>query len=169
MRKANRHRTVSYIPYSFVPNHTATIEALARSRLSGRQFRAVLFIMRQTDGYLRNEDSIAPAFFTTKTAIGKDHVPHIIKSLQALNVIAVRPGHPPSYSVNPPEEWKPEAFAEIGEESTPNPARTLAKNGEKQSPPIENLKTTPKDKHRHIRNADPTKYRAGRYGHLVHS
>lgn len=169
MQQPPATRTVSYIPYSFVPNHTATIEALARSQLSGRQFRAVLFIMRQTDGYLRNEDSIRPGFFTRNTSIGKDHVPHVLKSLQNLRVITIRPGNPPTYSVNPPADWKDAAFANPGERTSPNPARKFAKNGEKQLYPKDNLQTTHKDRHINKRSTDPRKYKRGRYGHLVQS
>jgi phage replication O-like protein O len=164
-------RTVSYIPYSFVPNHTATIEALARSRLSGRQIRTVLFIMRQTDGYLRDEDRISPGFFARKTGIGKDHMPHVLRRLEALNIIAVTQGHPPTYSVNPPDSWRPAAFAKNGEPPSPKMATTHAKFGENPFSTTENRKTTmARNRYREnrpTRNDDPDKYIRGRYGHLV--
>jgi len=171
MKNSRSRRTVSYIPYSFVPNHTRTIEALARSNLSGRQFRTVLFIMRQTDGYLRNEDSISPAFFARNTGISKDHVPHVLSSLKKLNIITALPGSPHTYSVNPPEFWRQGAFAKSGEKSPPNPARNLAKNGENQLRPKDNLKTTTKEyghtKNRDRYSQDPDKYLRGKYGHFV--
>lgn len=164
-------RTVSYIPYSFVPNHTATIEALAHSKLSGRQLRTVLFIMRQTDGYLRNEDRISPAFFAQKIGISKDHMPHVLSSLKKLNIITVLPGNPPIYSVNPPDHWRQAAFAKSGEKSSPKMARNLAENGENQLHPKDNLKTTTKGyrdiESRDRHSQDPEKYIRGKYGHLV--
>ena len=162
-------RTVSYIPYSFVPNHTATIEALALSRLSARELRTVLFIMRQTDGYLRNEDQIAPAFFARNTAIGKDHIPQVLARLRKLNIINVTPGKPPTYSVNPPNKWSKSAFAKNGESDSPNPARNLAKNGEIYEAPKDNLKTTIYRQHRiyNTKEIDPEKYTRGKYGRLV--
>lgn len=164
-------RTVSYIPYSFVPNHTATIEALARSKLSGRQIRTVLFIMRQTDGYLRNEDRISPAYFSRNTGISKDHMPHVLSRLKTLSVIDILPGRPPTYSVNPPDLWHQSAFAKIGENPSPKMAKTLAKFGENHTGTKENIKTTinrygPREnKDRH--SQDPDKYIRGKYGHCV--
>jgi len=171
MKNSRSRRTVSYIPYSFVPNHTATIEALALSKLSARELRTVLFIMRQTDGYLRNEDQIAPDYFAHKTAIGKDHISHILARLRKLNIINVVPGRPPTYSVNPPCQWKKQAFAENGENQSPDLARNLAKNGENQLRSKDNLKTTTKEyghtKNRDRYSQDPDKYIRGKYGHFV--
>ena len=159
-------RTISYIPYSFVPNHTPTIEALACSRLSGREFRIVLFIMRQTDGSLRDEDQISPSFFARKTAIPKSHISHALARLKKLKIISVSPGHPPTYSVNPPSRWDKASFAENGEPDSPKTARTLAESGENHSPPKDNLKKTTKDNLK-ITYIDPNKYTRGKYGHLV--
>lgn len=164
-------RTVSYIPYSFVPNHTATIEALACSKLSGRQIRTVLFIMRQTDGYLRNEDQISPAYFAKKTGINKDHTPHVLSSLRKLNIITTTPGRPPTYSVNPPDHWKPAAFAKSGENPSPKTAKPVAKFGENRTSTKENIQTTmSRPRYRDNLNRysqDPDKYIRGKYGHLV--
>jgi hypothetical protein len=161
------NRTVSYIPYSFVPNHTATIEALARSKLSGRQIRTVLFIMRQTDGYLRNEDRISPAFFARNTGISKDHMPHVLTRLKTLTIIAILPGHPPTYSVNPPDHWSPAAFAKTGENPSPKMAKPLAKFGENRSSTKENIQTTIRYRDKDRCSQDPAKYIRGKYGHLV--
>jgi hypothetical protein len=164
-------RTVSYIPYSFVPNHTATIEALARSKLSGRQIRTVLFIMRQTDGYLRNEDVISPAYFARKTGISKNHMPHVLSRLKSLSIIAVVPGRPPAYSVNPPDRWQPAAFAKMSDTTSPEMAKPVAKFGENRTDTKENLQTTmnrPRYKDNRTRcSQDPEKYIRGKYGHLV--
>lgn len=91
---------------------------MARAKLSAREFRVVLLIMRQTDGYLRGEDQISPDFFSKKTAIPKSHVSHAVARLKQWGVIAVRPGNPPFYAVRPSPDWAPEAFAENGEPGT---------------------------------------------------
>ena len=119
--------------------------------------------MRQTDGYLRNEDAISPAYFARKTGIGKDHIPHVLRGLHRKRIIAITPGRPPSYSVRPPGEWSRAVFAENGEPDSPKMARKLAKNGEKHSRPKDNLKTT-----RINGSIDHQKYIRGRYGHRVH-
>ena len=159
-------RTISYIPYSFVPNHTATIEALARSKLSGRQFRMVLFIMRQTDGYLRNEDRISPTFFARNTGISKGNVPRILASLKKLKIITILPGRPPTYSVNPPGHWDRSVLVKNDEENSSDSTRNLVKNDEKHSHTKDNLKITNKE-YRDRYNLDPEKFTRGKYGHLV--
>ena len=162
-------RTISYIPYSFVPNHTPTIEALSRSRLSSREFRLILFIMRQTDGYLREEDPISPSFFHTKTGIDKSNLSHALKRIHKLNIITITPGQPPTYSVNPPDTWNHSVFVSNDEKSRQNEredsskmTKRLVKNDEKQIDPKDNLKITLKKT-----RSREDKYIQGRYGHLV--
>lgn len=156
------------IQYSFVPNHTATMEALALSKLSGREFRIVLFIMRQTNGYLREEDEITPAYFERMTGISRTNIPHVLARLKRLRIISVAPGTPPTYSVNPPQHWKKEVFVKIDEGGSSNPTKELVKNDENQLHPIDNLKTTNyRDTHFTIKRDDPHKYFRGKYSHMV--
>lgn len=162
-------RTNKVIQYSFVPNHTATMEALARSKLSGREFRVVLFIMRQTNGYLREEDQISPPFFERKTGISRTNVPHVLARLQKLRIVSITPGKPPTYSVNPPQRWKSEVFVKIDEPDSSYLTKGLVNNDDKQLSPKDNLKTT---KYRdlslyNINKDDPDKYSRGRFGHMV--
>lgn len=162
-------RTIDSIQYSFVPNHTATMEALAMSSLSGRDFRIVLLILRQTNGYLREEDQISPAFFARRTGLSKSNLSHAIKRLTHLQVISVKPGRPPTYSVNPPQRWKPEAFVQMDEPDSSKWTRTLVEMDEKQLRPIDNLKKT-NYRDRSISlfsNNSQSKYTRGKYGHMV--
>lgn len=162
-RRSNR-----VIQYSFVPNHTATMEALARAKLSGREFRIVLFIMRQTNGYLREEDEITPAYFELKTGITRTNLSHVLKRLTKLRIVNVIPGTPPTYSVNPPQRWKKEVFVKIDEGDSSNPTIGFVKNDEKQLHPIDNLKTTNyRDTYFNIKKDDPNKYFRGKYAHMV--
>jgi len=156
-------RTISYIPYSFCPNHTATIEALARAKFSGRDFRIILLIMRQTDGYLREEDQISPDYFARKTGLSKSNLSHAIRRLAKLHVITITPGKPPTYSVNPPTQWKPGAFVQMDESNSSKWTRTLVEMDEKQACTIDNLKITTKSS---VDNRND-KYTKGQYGHMV--
>lgn len=161
-------RISSYIQYSFVPNHTATIEALCRSKLSGRDFRVVLFIMRQTDGYLRNEDQISPGFFEQRTGISKSNISHVLARLIKFKIIVMIGGHPPIYSVTPPDQWDKSLFVKIDEISSSKSTIGHVRFYEPQSQPKENLKITGyKVSIGNKSNDDPDKYIKGRYGHMV--
>ena len=167
MRKYRR--TIECIPYSFVPNHTATIEALTRTRLSGREFRIVLFIMRQTDGYLREEDQISPDFFARKTGIDKRNLAHALKRLIHSSIVRrVDNTTPPTYAVNPPNQWHKSIFVKIDETRSSNSTRKVVENDENQLRPKDNLKKT-NYRYRSRENNDynPDKYIQGEYGHLV--
>ena len=182
-------RTISYIPYTFCPNHTATIEALATARLSGREFRVVLLIMRQTDGYLREEDRISPGFFARKTGIGHRNTSRVLARLNKLGIVAITPGKPPAYSVNRPDRWNNDIFeggrvesdadsaAKTGTIVTENDAnarrkrgpslpkttRTRVENDAKQLP----TKDKTKDNYYRKGSIDNNKYTRGKYGHMV--
>lgn len=162
-------RTIDCIGYSFVPNHTATMDALARAKLSGREFRIVLFIMRQTNGYLREEDQISPGYFESKTGIDKAHLSNVLGRLKKLNIISVASANPPFYSVNPPQRWDPAVFTKNGEDGSPNLVRNFTENGENQLHPKDNLKTTNyKDRSNSLfNNNSQSKYTRGKYGHMV--
>ena len=163
----HQQRTISYIPYSFCPNHTSTIEALARSKLSGREFRIVLLILRQTDGYLRNEDQLSPTFISAKTGISKLNISHATARLKELGIIIITPGKIKTYSVNPPHLWSEKAFVKSDnsfvksdERHSSNLTRTLAENDENQIPTKDNLKRTKIKKTSYS-------YITGKFGHLV--
>ena len=168
MRKYRR--TIECIPYSFVPNHTATIEALMRTRLSGREFRIVLFIMRQTDGYLREEDQISPDFFARKTGIDKRNLVHALKRLIHSGIVRrVDNTNPPTYAVNPPTQWHKSIFVEIDETRSSKSTRKVVEMDEKQLHPKDNLKITNyRYRSKENNNDDRDKYIRGKYGHMVH-
>ena len=83
------------------------MEALVRCRLSGKEIRAVLFIMNQTDGYLREEDTIKPAFWEERANIPKSNLSHTLARLRDWKVISQQKY---SFKVNPPRDWDPQAF-----------------------------------------------------------
>ena len=159
-------RTVDSINYSFVPNHTVTMEALSIARLSGREFRIVLFIMRQTNGYLREEDQISPDYFARKTGIDKPNLSHSLARLIKLNIVRRAAGtSPPTYSVTHPSYWDRSIFVKNDEISSSNLTNVLVKNDEKSYHSIDNLKKTD---YRDIDiGRDPDKYIRGKYGHMV--
>lgn len=167
MRKYRR--TIECIPYSFVPNHTPTIEALSRTRLSGREFRIVLFIMRQTDGYLREEDQISPDFFARKTGIDRRNLGHALRRLIHSGI--VRRGdntNPPTYAVNPPSQWHKSIFVEIDATHPSNSTRKVVEIDANQLHPKDNLKKTKyRYRSKENNNDNHDKYICGKYGHLV--
>lgn len=125
-------RTITYgIPYSFCPNHTSIVEALAHAAFSAREFRIVVLVMRQTDGYLRAEDQMAPAFISARTGITKSNVSHALTRLKAWGVLRMSQGNPPFYSVTSPASWAPAAFVENDEQGKKS---RLVENDEKPRP-----------------------------------
>ena len=127
------------INYTFVPNHQETMEALARARLSAREFKIVILILNQTDGYLRQEDTIRPDFFQERTGIPKNHLSHALARLRAWNVISQQKH---AFKVAPPQQWAPETFADSPKTASHSPktAKTLAENGENQIHTKDNTK-----------------------------
>lgn len=113
------------ITYSFVANHRETMEALAKSRLSGREFRLVILILNQTDGYLREEDQLKPAFIAERTGIPRSHIPHVLKRLRQWKIVW---NEGRTYGLNPPSTWDKQVLTKNGEK--PKTAKTLAENGE---------------------------------------
>ncbi len=147
MRKGQT--SIQSINYSFVPNHQETMEALARTALTGRQIRLIILIMNQTDGYLREEDHLGPKFLVEKTGITKEHCYHVLADLKAMNIVA-SPG-PGIFKVNPPKLWKKTGAADgttaaHGTSLVPPMAPTGAAHGTKMNDSKDNLlKTTTKD------------------------
>ena len=85
------------------------MEALPLTKLSGRDFRVLLFILGQTDGYHRTEDKIKPAFFVERTGLDKSNIRVTVARLRKLHVIA-KSGQ--FYEVLPPDKWDKEIFIE---------------------------------------------------------
>lgn len=139
-----KRKALESINYSFVPNHQATMEALARARLSGREFRAILFILNQTDGYLRPDDTIRPAFFEERTGISKAHLANALTRLRHWNIVWQQKH---VFKVNPPQQWAAEAFADSPKtvnSSLPNPDTNSPKtvNVQRVKPPHQPVSDT---------------------------
>lgn len=133
------------INYSFVPNHHETMQALARARLSGREFRLVILILNQTDGYLREQDTILPTFFQERTGISRAHLSNALARLRQWNIITQQKH---TFKVNFPLHWAPEAFTyspkTVNSPKTvshsPKTVNPLTENGEKQIHSKDNTK-----------------------------
>ena len=97
------------IDYQFDPYRKEVMRALCLTKLSGRDFRVLLFILGQTDGYHRSEDKIKPAFFVERIGLDKSNVRVTIARLRKLNMI-VKQGS--FYAVLPPDQWDKEIFVE---------------------------------------------------------
>jgi len=97
------------INYQFDPYRKDVMKALCLTKLSGRDFRVLLFILGQTDGYHRSEDKIREAFFAERTGLDKSNVRVTIARLRKLNMI-VKHGY--FYAVLPPDQWDKGVFVE---------------------------------------------------------
>ena len=97
------------INYQFDPYRKEVMKALCLTKLSGRDFRVLLFILGQTDGYHRTEDKIKPVFFAERTGLDKSNIRVTLARLRKLNMI-VKHGH--FYAVLPPDQWDKEVFVE---------------------------------------------------------
>lgn len=152
--------SIESIHYSFVPNHRDVMEALCRTKLSGSEFRAIILILNQTDGYLREEDIIKPQFFEERACLPRSHLCRTLGRLQGWGIIS-KNRH--IYKVLPPSHWSQVVLSPITKsgESQKSPkveskiaknGETLAKIGEIQIPSKENIlkktlkKTTPAKK-----------------------
>ena len=97
------------IPYEFNAYRREVMTALCLTKLSGRDFRVLLFILGQTDGYHRPQDKIKPVFFVERTGLDKSNIRVTIARLRKLRMI-VKNGA--SYTVLPPNQWDKDIFVE---------------------------------------------------------
>ena len=106
-RQKNNTQVVERIQYSFVPNHRDTMQALARAKFNNCEFRIIVALMNQTDGYLREEDELSTGFWQSITLMGRQSVSSALASLLSLCVIA---RNERTYRLNHPNEWDPVVF-----------------------------------------------------------
>jgi len=95
------------ITYSFNALRRDVMLALCQTKLSGADFRAVLLILNQTDGYNRSEDKIKPTFFEEKAGLDKDNQRRTISRLKKWNMVAKSGFY---YMVLPPAQWDKDVF-----------------------------------------------------------
>ena len=62
-------------------------EALINAPLSGREYKVLLFIMRQTYGYNRDEHGMSLAYIAENLNIGQKHISEILISLKEKKII----------------------------------------------------------------------------------
>ncbi|MFW6125504.1 MAG: replication protein [Chloroflexota bacterium] len=115
---------VEKIQYSFVPNHRDTMEALAHSQFTNQEFRVIISLLNQTDGYLREEDEVSLSFWSRLTGMSKQNLCHTVKRLANLSVIS-RNGK--CYRVNRPSEWQPQTLKPLPKEAARRRGRPPAK------------------------------------------
>jgi phage replication O-like protein O len=71
----------------FTPIANSIMEALARTQLSGYEWRVLLFLLRKTYGWSKPSDMISLSQFVDGTGIDKKNVMHTIKKLLDKNII----------------------------------------------------------------------------------
>ena len=89
--------------------HHAILEALAEARLSGAEFRVLMFLLRKTYGWNKKEDRISLSQWAEATRAARPHVLKTLNLLVAKRIIIRREddGQVPWYSFNKyREEWQ---------------------------------------------------------------
>ena len=85
--------------YTRIPNEV--MEALSRIKLTLYEIRILLYIMRKTFGWGKDEDAISYTQFEDATGISRRHIGRALISLEDKKIIKIsRPGPVNSYSVN---------------------------------------------------------------------
>lgn len=97
------------IGYAFDPYRREVIRALCQTKLSGADFRVLLTILGQTDGYHRSEDKIKPDLFQERTGLDKANIRRTISRLRSWGIISRTSFY---FTVNTPDSWKQEVFLE---------------------------------------------------------
>ena len=76
------------------------------AKLSGREFRVVIAIMNETDGRLREENAISPAYWEKVTGVDSSNIRRLLASLKGLGIVTSRrEGRQVLYRVQPPSLW----------------------------------------------------------------
>ena len=99
----------SKIEYEFDPYRRKVMRALCLTKLSGTDFRVLLFLLGQTDGYHRTQDDIKPAFFVERTGMDKGNIRRSIARLRKWHMITKNRR---IYEVLPPDQWDKDVFVE---------------------------------------------------------
>ena len=99
----------SKIEYEFDPYRRKVMRALCLTKLSGTDFRVLLFLLGQTDGYHRTQDDIKPAFFVERTGMDKGNIRRSIARLRKWHMITKNRR---IYEVLSPDQWDKGVFVE---------------------------------------------------------
>lgn len=96
------------INYTKIPN--SLLDALASTKLSGHEYRLLLFIIRKTYGYHKPEDQISLSQIVDGTGIHRRSVQKVIEKTSARSILQVEgngQGRPNTLGVNEnTSEWK---------------------------------------------------------------
>ena len=114
------------IAYEFNAYRRDVMIALCQTKLSGADFRAILLILAQTDGYHRPEDKIKPTFFRDKTGLHDSNLRRTIGRLRRWNMVSKK-GQ--VYTVLPPSKWKSSTFLELNRNEIDTAAAEEHRNG----------------------------------------
>jgi phage replication O-like protein O len=126
------------VSYTGIPN--SMMDALICARFTGREFRIILLIARQTCGWGKPEDIIAYAQVAKLTGIARRHVVDAMIALKKAGVLVRERRHgrqyPFSWAINPePSTWDLEALARIRKvQRQPKQAARNAQEGLRDSP-----------------------------------
>jgi phage replication O-like protein O len=71
----------------FARVHNAILEALGRARLTGSEFRCVLYLLRKTYGWGKKEDKISLSQWAEGTGMCRPNIVGILRELERKNVI----------------------------------------------------------------------------------
>jgi phage replication O-like protein O len=89
--------------------HNAILDALASARLTGSEFRCVLFLLRKTYGWNKKEDRISLSQWATGTNMIRSNIVGILRELERKSIIYRRidEGQVPVFGFNKyVEEWQ---------------------------------------------------------------
>lgn len=87
--------------------HNAILEALAKARLTGSEFRCVFYLLRKTYGWNKKEDRISLSQWAEGTDTKRNHVMSILNGLIAKKIIYKLDGYIPTYGFNKyTDEWQ---------------------------------------------------------------
>jgi phage replication O-like protein O len=87
--------------------HNAILEALAKARLSGSEFRCVFYLLRKTYGWNKKEDKISLSQWAEGTDTKRNHVIATLNGLVEKKIMYRVDGYIPTYGFNKHvEEWQ---------------------------------------------------------------
>ena len=100
--------------------HNTILEALAKARLSGSEFRCLLYLLRKTYGWNKKEDRISLSQWAEGTDTKRNHILGTLNSLVAKKIIYRTGSYIPTYGFNKyVEEWQDTSVnSEIGNRFT---------------------------------------------------
>lgn len=111
MRNRRPH-VVENIQYSFIPNRRETMLALARAKFTSQEWRVIIALLNQTDGYRREHDEISSRFWQAITFMSREVIARTLNGLLERGIMGKENKEGAIfYRLNHPNDWPLEAFA----------------------------------------------------------